>query len=193
MSIIPGTIIEWASNPLTSRIILDERGREEFRLRALIRFISNEAIGVSIHLDEKFEMLDIERAKKELATLWSDSAKTDAETRSVLVERFNIDDILPELLKTHCGDCISVACSCCKCVAEDIAETDTIAGLHWGGYIAGAFAKNTRTLTEALQYIQKPIVANATWQEEHLIRWNREREGALIWLMFYHKTHPELL
>lgn len=186
---IPGTTFEWKENPLASRIILDERGKEEFRLRALVKFMSDGAVGISVALDEDTRVFSVEEARREAARMWDNESKSDAEVRSNLIERYNVESYLSALQEEHCGDCIHVPCSCIKCWAEEIAGTDTIAGLRGGYSVANAFKKAV-TLQQVIDSIEsRSYQPDGTWKDNHIERWKVCDRDCLQWL----KRYQELL
>lgn len=157
MKPIEGTTIEWAENPLATRILLTEAGKREFVLRHILVWLLEDLDAAA-----NWTGLDIEE----------------------LAERTHAFEFLTELEKVHCGDCTCVPASCTKCHAEETAGIETTAGLgrHEGHAIAGF---TTGTIEETIEKLRAPPVATEDWQKPHVERWSDERSRAIAWLTKY--------
>lgn len=102
--------VEWADNPLQTRVILSPIGKEYLVMKLQVEYWE-EITDMVIHStdlseEKKAEMLDFASAKK-----YSDSM-------AGFYER--------ELLKTHSGDCTASSQGCTKCYAENLLGITTI-------------------------------------------------------------------
>lgn len=158
MKMIEDTTIEWAENPLATRIVLTEAGKREFVLRHILVWLLEDLDAAA-----NWTGLDIE----------------------ALAERTHAFEFLAELEKVHCGDCTCVPASCTKCHAEETAGVETTAGLgrHEGHALSG-FKAGT-TIDEMVEKLKVPSVATEDWQRPHIGRWTAERSRALAWLIKY--------
>ena len=198
-----GITIEWAPNPLFTKVILDERAKTEFKLRLIIDHVSMDLFGAYFNLNkEKWpEHYDPERALSELKPIFETGAKSDDDHIEVLAKDASYEWYLEELTGAHGGDCTCVACSCPKCRAENILGIDTIRGLgkHEASKILDAFGgyDNARPLDQAIEHLEnyKPVRTGA-WQkfpqedfDKHVPRWTEEGKRALAWLKQYRADH----
>lgn len=198
-----GITIEWAPNPLFTKVILDERAKTEFKLRLIIDHVWMDLFSAYFSLNkEKWpKHYDPERALQQLKPVFETDAQTDAENIEALAKDAGYEWYLEELTNAHCGDCTCVPASCPKCAAERVLGLDTIKGLgkHEASKIFGAFGgwENNRTLDEAIAYLEsyKPVRGEA-WlkypQEDfdrHVQRWTEENKRALAWLKQYRDDH----
>lgn len=198
-----GITIEWAQNPLFTKVLLDERAKVEFKLRLIIDHISMDLFGAYFNLNkEKWpDHFNPERALSELKPLFETEAKTDAEYIEILAEDAGYRWYLEELTGMHSGDCTCVACSCPKCRAESVLGIDTIKGLgkHEASAIHDAFGgfDGNRSIDDAIKHLENyELKRDGAWlkypQEDfdkHVPRWTEENARALAWLKQYRADH----
>jgi hypothetical protein len=177
--------IEWAANPIATKIRLTEAGRLRLKL------------GIAMDwLEQAWCCAKLAREQQDLK--WADShhfefTGVDNDTLARAIDR-RAATCERELAESHCGDCTCVPMSCAKCYAESMLGVDTIAGLgkYPGAVVAGAFAGERTTIAEALAQIAKPIQPSwgmpADWSP-HMERWQQERRDATAWLEQYQRTH----
>ena len=196
--------IEWAINPLETKVFLDEADRkylrQAIRLEAALNAISYRDIR-----DKKTDPKDIERYSIYVKQ-YDDIAHDEDEVSARIDER--VADYEAELQSGHLGDCVCFACTCSKCWAEHLLDIDTIAGLgsHEAHNIDMCFTDTStkpwsraeRTAAEALEELAKPHsrVKPEDWKnhtqeeyESHIPRWEEERERAFKWYQNYVKEH----
>lgn len=198
-----GISIEWAQNPLFTKVILDDRAKTEFKLRVILDHLQMDLFGAYFNLNkEKYpDHYQPERALQHIAPFVELEYETDQQLIELLAKEANVDAYLEELTSVHCGDCTCVPASCSKCRAEGVLGLDTIKGLgkHEASKIFGAYGgwENNRTLDEAIAYLEsyKPVRGEA-WlkypQEDfdvHVPRWTEEGQRALAWLKQYRADH----
>lgn len=120
------TII-YRANPLENEILLSEMGMLYFRQKFAFYFLMEEHIFYNDILDEK------ERTKKYINKLQkindNYSCAIDAIVDQICKD-FHFDEYLKSLRDSHNGDCVKVACSCLKCISEEILGIDTMAPLN---------------------------------------------------------------
>lgn len=179
--------IEWAENPLNTKIFLTDMGRLYLRYQIAKDGILDAA--VLINMDETMD--PPKHAKK-----WVDGF--DYTTEEGQIERrieehaTNNERWLAE--EFHTGDCTCVPCSCIKCYAEEYLGVCTLEGLgkHPGASVAKAFSV-VKTLAEAIHYLETEPIA-ATWGqpedwEPYVPRWKQDRNKAVAWLRQYGQEH----
>jgi hypothetical protein len=120
------TII-YKENPLENEILLSEMGMLYFRQKFAFYFLMEDYIFYNDILDEK------ERTKKYISKLQkindNYSCAIDAIVDQICKD-FHFDEYLKSLRDSHNGDCVKVACSCLKCICEEILGIDTMAPLN---------------------------------------------------------------
>ena len=182
MNLPQGVTIQWAQNPLETKVVLDDRAKENFKLRHVISRLVMNAYSAYFHLNSADQYYDPERARAELHELIEDNVEK-------LFVKHYADEYLEELEGRHVGDCTCVACSCTKCHSEELLGIDTLKGLHkHEAYaIASAFRQDgVQTAAQALAYLRgRRIEATEAWMAPHLERWRAENERASAWLESY--------
>lgn len=178
---VDGVTVEWADNPLASRIVLDDYGR------LLLRYaIAKDAIHsacVLIHMDKTQDPPSKGR--------WVDQFDFSSEDIEAQITR-TAEWCEKALLDVHCGDCTCVPATCIKCYAEEFIHVNTIhnLGKHPGHYVECAFGDGRTTLEEALHWMRtEPIKATWAGWEVHAPRWKQERDAAIEWLERYGREH----
>lgn len=191
--------ITYNENPLLTTVELDAQDREIFWLKLKVDELGGRLFGVHFSLTCE-PHVDLEEAKRKADPKYyydeGDGEKTAIDKR---VDRL-LESFTEELLGSHCGDCTSVACSCIKCIAEDILGIDTVKHFHGRvlHLIGGAFGKG-RSIGEALDYLenhkidrQKPESWRNSTQEEyerHIPGWEEKQRKAYEGLRQYAKEH----
>lgn len=184
--------IEYHQNPLRTKVFLDEKDKELFRLKIEQEVLFEALYSVHYHLS-KNETPDVERAKREASLVDTGYSKYVDE----LLEAYTQD-----LLHGHMGDCTCVPCSCSKCHAEYILGIDTIEGLgkHLAYKIDSAFSRedgSPRTIDEAIEQLDIPLSEEPNehyknhpeMYKQYLPKWQKERIAAREWLINYKNTH----
>jgi hypothetical protein len=179
--------IQWAENPLASKVFLTERGRYYLRYKIALDGILDAA--VLINMDKTMD-------PPKNAVKWVDGFDYTSEDGQA--ER-RVEELAAQCehwlsTEVHCGDCTCVPCGCIKCYAEGFLGISTIEGLgkHQGHYVEKAFS-GIYSLSNAIQYLlTKPI--QATWGkpedwQQYVPRWTEERNAAVAWLQQYGKEH----
>ena len=175
-----GYTIEWAENPLASKIILGDEGRLRMRL--------------GIAKDAVYTLLAAcNLAKQHQEFHWLDQADEIGKDVDAYIDKY-MQWCEPALQSIHCGDCTCVPAMCEKCFAEQMLGFYTTEGLgkHEGHVLQSAFSTETTTIEEAIAYIDRPI--QPTWGtpkewEGHMARWKDEHERAKQWLSQYLLEH----
>lgn len=168
--------VEWAENPLTSKIHLTDVGRLRVKVGIAIDWVYGAKASIQLardhndltwlrHVDPETDDVD--------AAMEANLARCEADLRDV-----------------HCGDCTCVPASCMRCHAESLLGFSTTEGLgkHEGHCIQSAFSEGRTTIDEALSYLASPV--RPTWGTPedwapHMERWALERANALEWLSAY--------
>lgn len=185
--------IEYAPNPLYTKVILDEHEQEIFKWKIRLKEYEEmvySAYHTLTHHDWWNSLIakngeakpvrtlqdTIDEAVKELhPDYWmdeEDGKQTKMEERVEMLFKLHMDD----LVGYHVGDCTCVPCSCSKCWAENLLGIDTIKGLgkHEASKINSAFGRqNEKTLDEVIasleDYEPKPFEANPAFKN-----WTKE-------------------
>lgn len=192
--------IIYTQNPIRSEIHLN--ATDIILLWHKIKIQEMEHLLQEAHFHLSDEFLDLTQGRRavdpDYYSAESHSQKTPLDLRCDHLLSIYLD----ELKGAHYGDCIAVAGSCGKCMAEQILGIDTIPGVSKMvlATIGKAF-KNTQngTLNEAVAWLQDhdpTPTGNALvmWQkhggyEQHLERWKKEIHQAIQWLLQYQKEH----
>jgi hypothetical protein len=188
--------IIYTENPLASKIILDAKDKEIFRLKLKIQGLEEVIYGAYFKLKKKDggypKLYDPEEGVNRLQE-WVDEQNDEGDTKHFTeCYEYYLDELENG---EHCGDCTCVASSCTKCYAEGLLDLNTIAGLgnHSGSKVSGAF-RTHETCAEVIEYLRKPITLepedgkDKSWWKPYIPRWNTEREHAIEWLIDYQKT-----
>lgn len=134
--------VEWADNPLLSRVILSPIGKEYLVMKLQVEYWE-EITDMVIHStdlseEKKAEMLDFSSAKE-----YSDSMARYYER---------------ELLGTHSGDCTASPQGCTKCYAENLLGITTIPDMS---------SKIGYDLVYSLRSGQTPSLEAQKWIDNH--------------------------
>lgn len=210
--------IEYAQNPLFTKVILDEHEQEIFKLKIRLKEMEEgmyETYWTLTHHDWWNKNIAKDGEAKTVRTLQDtinealrginpDYWMSEDNEKSKLDER--VDELfelfMADLSGGHAGDCICVPCSCSKCMAEGFLGIDTISGLgkHEAHTIDSLFEfKNEKSIDEVLEKLKvwEPSAfvdnGNPHWTKEHhdfhLPRWKREGANAYEWLKAYKEKH----
>jgi hypothetical protein len=188
--------IIYTENPLASKVILDTKDKEIFKLKMKIQGLEEVIYGAYFKLKKKDDgypkLYDPEEGFRRLQE-WVDEQDDEGETKH-FTECYEY--YLNELENgEHCGDCTCVACSCDKCYAESLLGIHTTKGLskHSGSKVSGAF-RTYKTCTEVIEHLRSPYTLepedgkDKSWWTPYIPRWNTEREHAIEWLIEYRNT-----
>lgn len=183
---LQGITIEWAENPLASKVTLDDYG--VLRLKYAMAIDGLLDAGVLINMDSGATSPPTKGGK------WVDHFEYIGHLDNIdtEIERRLKSWYLSGLTEAHCGDCTCVPMSCSKCAVEEFLDISTTDGLnkHSGHHMAKAFSGGRTTCALALNYM-KTAPITATWDgwEVYLPRWTQERNEAIAWLETYAKDH----
>jgi hypothetical protein len=179
--------VEWAENPLKSRIILTDYGRLLLRYR-----LSTDAIHTACVLIG----MDKTEGPPTRGGRWVDQfdylhlhepTAVEADIERVVTSMYE-----PYLTDMHCGDCTCVPCTCMKCHVESLLDCFTTVGLdkYAGHSVEMAFRDGRDTLAAAITWLRETPIT-ATWEgwEAHLERWTKERQRAIAWMEQYGSQH----
>ena len=186
MNLPPGVTIEWAQNPLFTKVILDEGAQREFKLRHVLQRVIEDAYSAYFYLDTESEFYDTGKARAELDYI----VKEDRP--DVLAQRYHAQAYLDSLQDRHCGDCCCIPCSCEKCHAEVLLGIDTLPGLskYAAHYIALAFKEEgIKTAAQAVTYLRNREITASPEHQHYLPRWRSQNEEAAAWLENYLNTN----
>lgn len=179
-----GFTIEWAENPLKSKILLDDYGR--LRLKCAIAVDSLSDASVLIGLELKGELARNGRRWIENYEYANSDIDIDAD---ITEETARCEEYLKD---QHCGDCTCAPMSCSRCHAESLLGVWTTSGLgkHEGNNVQSAFSDGRETLAAALHWLTTSAI-EAKWEgwERYIDRWTRERKSAIEWLKAYAIAH----
>ena len=176
--------IIYAQNPLATRVELDDSDRKTLETNIRIDELENIIAEMGFHSEEG-QYFDIEKVRntyKEYLSTGDESFSKRVKERAKECEE--------ELLSTHCGDCICVACTCMKCWAEQFLGIDTTKGLgkYEGSIIEDLFRNKNISCKDAIKHLEKnPIQLMANHAENH-VKWLQHRLNALEWLKNYEKN-----
>lgn len=160
MTPLEGVTIEWADNPLATKVILTDAAKREFVLRNIIQWMLDEDCS---KLDE-----DVEDPIQALAIQTHAHAYLEA------------------LEGTHVGDCTRAPSTCTKCVAEAVAGINTVKGLHAyeAAKIQGVFGPGMK-IEEAIEKLGQPFASDYSDRPAYHQLMVESRERALAWLEAY--------
>lgn len=185
--------IEWAENPLETKVFLDDRDRQMLLLSVQNDEYCDILCGIDLWLNGQIEKENIPTIDKihNRIKLWGDICNLEVDCEEVKY----LED---SLQYSHVGDCTCVPASCEKCRAEHALGIDTIKGLgkHPGAKLQGLFGgygdKPRRTIDEVLEELSKPCEYKKpdNWPdkvgyEKHIPRWENEKKHAYEWLKKY--------
>lgn len=192
-----GITIEWSQDPLSSKVTLDERAQELFKLK--IRYDElDEHFGHAMYHVEK-EKHDPEKLQKivdsyEPHLYEEDDEKNPIAKRTQLLFNYYLDT----LTRRHAGDCTCLPAGCSKCSAERLLGINTIEdlGKHSASYIQGLVVdeESPPDIKSMIAYLEdyEPKAEWSGW-EKHADRWRSEARHAAEWLKIYKEKHfPDL-
>jgi hypothetical protein len=146
---IPGVTVKLTPNPLNAKIEMTETAKREFALTVWTqdlvenyfltgRFYMNPRCGKNVDgvyvPDEpniKEAISWTESGEKIWYEGWYGEKNGEEDTTTLprvdrLLQNKLVAAYLSELDSEHCGDCIAVACTCCRCYAEEILGINTL-------------------------------------------------------------------
>jgi hypothetical protein len=194
--------IIYTENPLTSRTLLNEQEKENFKLKMQVDDLKEIIYDVYFRFKDdrkkilgiptkKFSLYDPEGGLETLERWINQEDKEEDDEHFTKRYEFYLSELEDGV---HVGDCTCVPCSCSKCHAESLLGIDTIKGLgkHLGHKVDSAFRKVT-TCAEAIERLKKPYSLEndgsegdkSWWCQEYVDRWNQEREATITWLVQY--------
>jgi hypothetical protein len=190
--------IIWATNPLETRVELNESDRLLLHERLKTEYLENKIVAVSLELDLKrhTESTLENRIAAALQTLDVNYSLDGIKRKNKTLNQWLSERVVEyekSLLDKHFGDCTCLPCSCLKCHAEYMLNIDTIDGLdkHSAYKIDAAF-KGNASINEAIERLAsyQPIYNPASkWSKEdwekHVSRWIEEAKQARKWLVAY--------
>ena len=196
--------IHWNENPLKTVVELDESEKRELWLKLQIRIMKDEHLfEASYHLEEG-KNFDLQQARKAVDEKFIfEKTGDDKKTGLDRATDQHFEWYLESLSGVHLGDCICLACTCTKCLAEHIVGINTTEGLRKdiGHYIDQAF-EGERNLHQAIEWLAThDIDAHAdadptSWKHRHpkmwaenLPAWNKHKAQAHTWLVRYQNEH----
>lgn len=177
--------ITYMENPLETTVELDEKEKEIFLLNIKLLNMEENRLMAEYALDDG----NMKNVKEYI------SRSLDDKSFEEYVQRL-YDTYLEELMSSHVGDCICVACSCMKCHAESILGIDTISGCnkYMGNSIFSAFRKykNIDTVIEKLDNYKVELSPKdeESWEKaggysQHIERWTNDAKKSAEWLKKY--------
>lgn len=196
--------IEWAENPLRTKVILDEKEKEIFRLKFKINELEDAIGSIKYYMDkDPNDVLKcpnpymngkthFQLAKEAIPDIYGDNFDTKI--------YHNANYYLEALEECHSGDCTCVPASCSKCFAEDLLGINTIEGLkkHSAYKVDSAFGsiQNPVSIDEAIENLKNyepkfnPNDKTGWKGKEDLFnscipRWKQEAQDAHDWLKKY--------
>ncbi len=186
--------INWHQNPFMTTVEIDDNDRERILLAHQNEEYTDLLCDLNMRLEGKYreeKLTDLE-VIKERVTKWADICNLTVDNDEI--KRY--DDYLDT---QHMGDCTCVPCSCARCQVEYMLGINTIKGLgkHPANNVLGAYGKDgNRSIDEAIAQLEKKpsYVKPEKWPDsvgydEHIPRWEREREAAIKWLKGYKEEH----
>lgn len=207
--------IVWTTNPLNTKVVLDEHDRQVLRLKVKIEDLLDRIGSAAFALDSERQDFLAQRGKglsapeavvKALSVLDLDYLYGDTKKGDRLYEDYT-DELLgyhvEALLEPHHGDCTCDACPCTKCHAERLLDIRTCPGLgnHEANYIRLAFQStgpdgpdgSQGNVRQAITYLRdyKPERSRhyESWNEEQwsklASRWSADATRAHDWLVAY--------
>jgi hypothetical protein len=171
--------IEYAQNPMASKIILDDADLNTLRDKCFVE--AAEDLIASFYCDMKYRDMDIEDAY---------SKTFDSVEKQMRSEVNHYMDWLPDTATgQHVGDCTCVPSTCGRCMLENFLGIDTIEGLgkHEGAKISGYFNKHPDgTAKDCLEHMRnRTVEATEDWHKPHIERWKQELVNTIAWLEKY--------
>lgn len=121
------TII-YKANPLENEILLSDIGLLYFKQKFAFYSLMEEYIFYNDINDQREK-----RTKKYINKLEKLNNNYSCNIDSIvdqICEDFHFEEYLKSLRGSHNGDCVKVACSCIKCICEEILGIDTMAPLN---------------------------------------------------------------
>jgi hypothetical protein len=187
--------IEWDINPLKSKIFLDNKEKEIFRLKIQIDKML-EVTSSAYHSLGGYTKKEpnVENAIKELRSILYNK---NSEEEDIRVSDAELEVFIDDLQSKHIGDCTCVAASCVKCHAEDLLGFSTIKGIgkHSLRQIDGAVEKYGN-LDDAIIYLENynPGPRPDTWSksidyDKYVPGWVIDAKNAASWLTRYKEDH----
>lgn len=204
-------------NPLRTRVYLDDKEKEIFKLKHRLEQQKWIIFGVRYRLRENpNDVLECANKHFNGKTYW-ELAKAEI-PKNYDTEEYNAEldeeaqSYIDELENGyHMGDCTCIPASCVKCYAEEVAGIDTITGLgkHEASKIDSLFFAgkrmstfDIRTIDEVLEILKnykvEPFEENKEWNrfpdrkelyEHHMPRWEQEAKHTYEWLLNYKQEH----
>lgn len=186
--------INYQPNPFKTTIELDDRDKHMIVLAYKNEALCDMVITLSMDLNDQFknkQFNTLDDVKKHVSG-WEKIVDLD-------IDSDEIKSYISFLNEEHMGDCTCIPCTCMRCYVEDMLEIRTLAGLgkHSARKIQGAFGKDSdKSIDEAIAVLeQKPhYIKPYTWPDQvgwdqHIPRWEKEREVAIKWLKKYKEEH----
>jgi hypothetical protein len=203
--------IEYAENPLASKIYLDDSekkllfwkykwdllGDEIYGFYYWMKEPEKQKAGLKEHNNvqglEAYEKLEQSMLFDPLNTVYEKLDKISENMSDMQYDESVIKDFIEALQESHHGDCISQCCSCLKCYVEDQLDMDyDVPNFREqsGHAIHGAFFKPDQTIEQAIDYLKNKDFNTAeilTYQKEVVDRWKQENSSAIEYLEYYKK------
>ena len=203
--------IEYAENPLASKIYLDDNEKKLLFWKYKWDLIGDEIYGFYYWMKdpekqkaglkeynntqglEAYEKLEQSMLSDPLNTVYQKLDKIVDTMLDMQYDESAIKDFIEALQESHHGDCIRQCCSCLKCYVEDQLDMDyDIPNWHGqcGHTINGAFFKPDQTIEQAIDYLKNKDFNTAeilAYQKEVVDRWKQENSSAIEYLEYYKK------
>jgi hypothetical protein len=174
--------VEWAENPLASKITLTDYGRLQLKYNIALDHILQATVLFQMDADKVPGLAEGE--------LWVQKFGRHGELEDIDKDITKWAVVLEkELVEIHNGDCTHKPMSCIKCCAEEMLDFYTTEGLVGAGghHVQAAFRQpEVKTLDQAAHWLlTAPFKAEWEGWEQHVPRWTKERQTAAAWLQTY--------
>ncbi len=181
--------ITYSQNPLATIVELNEQEKKELWYKLKIENLSDDLFSAHFSLQEG-KYFDLKRAREAVDPSWycSDDKPMKVDAHVDMMLKHYVEELSGE----HAGDCTCVACTCSKCLAEDMIGIQTTSGLnkYMGSTISSVFRNNKSfTCEDAIRFMENesPKITE-DWHQAHIDRWTKDHNQALEWLKNYNET-----
>jgi hypothetical protein len=209
--------IEYAENPLASKIYLDISEKKLLFWRYMWEMLDEEiynfyywmkdpekqkkwykeldnkpALEAHEELEKNMHNNPLNTVYEKLNSIWEKMIHTE-------YDESRIQSFIEALQDEHHGDCVNQPSSCLKCYAEDVLDFDSVPNLkHWGGTAAqinGAFfnpdtEKKDRKIEHAIDFLKSKDYNDneyKKWDLEYIEKWKQQTAWAIEYLEYYKK------
>lgn len=173
--------IVWAENPLKSSVILNKQDESYLKTAIESDLLKWMIVGTEYWLKEsdKYE-------PRVLISFIENEIRDFNNIEDLVEERFTEYSKILQDGYSHLGDCTYQACTCSKCLAEDLLNINTIEGLNPAqAYRIDCAFKDANNIDQAILNLKNYNPKGPGFEEYYYEIWKNEAAKAHDWLVSY--------